>query len=46
MWFNRGAIASHAFETKFHNQALMQEMMDNVSDEAKLLADETLWLSF
>ena len=45
VWFNRGAIASHAFETKFHNKQLTQEMTDNVSDDGKLLDPETEWLS-
>ncbi|MBA1142500.1 phospholipase D-like domain-containing protein [Mesorhizobium neociceri] len=45
VWFNRGAIASHAFETKFHNKRLTDEMTDNVSDDGKLLDPETEWLS-
>jgi phosphatidylserine/phosphatidylglycerophosphate/cardiolipin synthase-like enzyme len=45
VWFNRGAIASHAFATKFHNKALTKEMTDNVSDDGKLLDPETQWLS-
>lgn len=45
VWFNRGAIASHAFETKFHNKRLTEEMTDNVSDDGKLLDPETEWLS-
>jgi phosphatidylserine/phosphatidylglycerophosphate/cardiolipin synthase-like enzyme len=45
VWFNRGAIASHAFETKFHNKALTDEMTNNVSEDGKLLDDETRWLS-
>jgi len=45
VWFNRGAIASHAFETKFHNKRLTDEMTENVSDDGKLLDDETAWLS-
>src|SRR5579864_8054963 len=31
VWFNRGVIASHAFETKFHNATLTEEMVNNVS---------------
>lgn len=45
VWFNRGAIASHVFETKFHNKRLTEEMTDNVSDDGKLLDPETEWLS-
>jgi phosphatidylserine/phosphatidylglycerophosphate/cardiolipin synthase-like enzyme len=45
VWFNRGAIASHAFETQFHNKSLTDEMVNNVSDDGKLLDDETRWLS-
>lgn len=45
VWFNRGAIASHAFETKFNNKALTKEMTNNVSDDGKLLDPETQWLS-
>ena len=45
VWFNRGAIASHAFETKFHNKRLTSEMTDKVSDDGKLLDPETEWLS-
>jgi hypothetical protein len=45
VWFNRGVIASHAFETKFHNKTLTEEMANNVSDDGKLLDPETEWLS-
>ena len=45
VWFNRGTIASHAFETQFHNKALTKEMTDNVSNDGKLLDKETAWLS-
>jgi phosphatidylserine/phosphatidylglycerophosphate/cardiolipin synthase-like enzyme len=45
VFFNRGVIASHAFETKFHNKALTDEMTNNVSDDGKLLDEETQWLS-
>jgi phosphatidylserine/phosphatidylglycerophosphate/cardiolipin synthase-like enzyme len=45
VWFNRGAIASHAFETQFHNKAITDEMTNAVSDDGKLLDDETRWLS-
>lgn len=45
VWFNRGAIASHAFETQFHNKRLTDEMTNAVSDDGKLLDDETRWLS-
>jgi phosphatidylserine/phosphatidylglycerophosphate/cardiolipin synthase-like enzyme len=45
IWFNRGAIASHAFATKFQNKALTKNMTNNVSDDGKLLDSETQWLS-
>lgn len=45
VWFNRGAIASHAFATKYHNKRLTDEMVNNVSDDGKLLDDEVKWLS-
>ncbi len=45
VWFNRGAIASHAFATKFQNKALTKDMTNNVSDDGKLLDPETQWLS-
>jgi phospholipase D-like protein len=45
VWFNRGAIASHAFEAQFHNKRLTEAMAENVSDDGRLLDDETRWLS-
>lgn len=45
VWFNRGTIASHAFETTFHNKPLTDAMTSNVSVDGKLLDDETRWLS-
>jgi phosphatidylserine/phosphatidylglycerophosphate/cardiolipin synthase-like enzyme len=45
VWFNRGTIASHAFETRFHNKPLTDAMTNNVSVDGKLLDDETRWLS-
>jgi phosphatidylserine/phosphatidylglycerophosphate/cardiolipin synthase-like enzyme len=45
VWFNRGAIASHAFATRFHSQTLTDEMTNNVSEDGKLLDPETQWLS-
>ena len=45
VWFNSGAIASHAFATQFNNQALTDEMANNVSDDGQLLDKETQWLS-
>src|SRR5262249_30085683 len=45
VWFNRGAIASHAFATKFHNKALTDEMVDNVDDNGVVHDDEVAWLS-
>jgi len=45
VWFNRGTIASHAFETQYHNQRLTDDMTNNVSDDGELLDPETKWLS-
>jgi phosphatidylserine/phosphatidylglycerophosphate/cardiolipin synthase-like enzyme len=45
VWFNRGAIASHAFATEFHNQALTDEMVNNVGDDGTLHDPEVAWLS-
>jgi len=45
VWFNRGAIASHAFATEFHNKALTDEMVNNVSDDGKIRDSEVAWLS-
>jgi phosphatidylserine/phosphatidylglycerophosphate/cardiolipin synthase-like enzyme len=45
VWFNRGAIASHAFAANFNNKALTDDMVNNVSVDGKLLDDETRWLS-
>ncbi|HEY0106978.1 MAG TPA: phospholipase D-like domain-containing protein [Rhizomicrobium sp.] len=45
VWFNRGAIASHAFATKFNNKPLTDDMVNNVSDDGRLLDPEVAWLS-
>lgn len=45
VWFNRGTIASHAFETNFHNKHLTDQMAEAVSDDGQLLDEETRWLS-
>ena len=45
VWFNRGVIASHAFATKFNNKQLTDDMVNNVSDDGKLLDPEVAWLS-
>jgi phosphatidylserine/phosphatidylglycerophosphate/cardiolipin synthase-like enzyme len=45
VWFNRGAIASHAFATQFNNKRLTDAMTNAVSDDGKLLDKETAWLS-
>jgi hypothetical protein len=45
VWFNRGAIASHAFATEFHNQALTDAMVNNVGDDGTLHDPEVAWLS-
>ena len=45
VWFNRGAIASHAFETEFHNKALTDDMVNDVGDDGTLHDPEVAWLS-
>lgn len=45
IWFNRGAIASHAREAHFQNAYVTDEMVNNVSDDGKLLDPQTKWLS-
>jgi hypothetical protein len=45
VWFNRGAIASHAFATKYHNKRLTTEMANNVSTGGRLIDPEAAWLS-
>ncbi len=45
VYFNRGIIASHAFETQFNNKPLTDAMTNNVSDDGKLLDPEVAWLS-
>ncbi len=45
VWFNRGTIASHAFETEFHNKTLTDDMVNNVSEAGELLDPEAKWLS-
>jgi len=45
VWFNRGAIASHALATQFNNKKLTDAMTENVSDAGVLLDKETAWLS-
>jgi phosphatidylserine/phosphatidylglycerophosphate/cardiolipin synthase-like enzyme len=45
VWFNRGAIASHAFETEFHNKALTKDMVDDVGEDGTVHDPEVVWLS-
>jgi phosphatidylserine/phosphatidylglycerophosphate/cardiolipin synthase-like enzyme len=45
VWFNRGTIASHAFETEFANKALTDDMANNVNEAGDLLDPEAKWLS-
>jgi phosphatidylserine/phosphatidylglycerophosphate/cardiolipin synthase-like enzyme len=45
IWFNRGAIASHAFATEFHNRTLTDAMVDNVGDDGTVHDPEVAWLS-
>lgn len=45
VWFNRGIVASHAFETEFSNTPLTDAMVNNVSDQGELRDPETRWLS-
>ncbi|MBS0521009.1 MAG: hypothetical protein JSR90_20070, partial [Proteobacteria bacterium] len=45
VWFNRGAIASHAFATEFHNKQLTDAMVNDVGDDGALHDPEVAWLS-
>src|SRR5205807_137250 len=45
VWFNRGAIASHEFATKFKNAELTEEMYDKVDANNVIVEPETVWLS-
>jgi phosphatidylserine/phosphatidylglycerophosphate/cardiolipin synthase-like enzyme len=45
VWFNRGAIASHAYATKHHNKKLKDADYNNVSIDGKLLNGDVAWLS-
>lgn len=45
VWFNRGAIASHALGTQFQNAMVTEEMFNDVSDDGELRNPEVKWLS-
>jgi phosphatidylserine/phosphatidylglycerophosphate/cardiolipin synthase-like enzyme len=45
VWFNRGAIASHALATEFHNRQITDDMADNVDENGVLGDEEVRWLS-
>lgn len=45
VWFNRGAVASHAMATQWKNRQITPAMFNNVSVDGKLLDDEVAWLS-
>lgn len=45
VWFNRGIIASHAFNTEFNNQPLTDEMVNDISEDGIIRNREVAWLS-
>lgn len=45
VWFNRGAIASHALGTQFQNKMVTPEMFNDVSADGELRDPEVRWLS-
>ena len=45
VWFNRGAIASHALATQFQNKPVTKEMFNAVSDAGQITDPEVAWLS-
>jgi phosphatidylserine/phosphatidylglycerophosphate/cardiolipin synthase-like enzyme len=45
IWFNRGAVASHAFSAQFGNKALTPEMYNDVDQDNIIRDKETIWLS-
>lgn len=45
IWFNRGAIASHAFATDHDNKKITDEMVEDVSDDGVLNDRTVRWLS-
>ena len=45
IWFNRGAIASHALATEFQNKPITKEMFNNVDANGVIGDKEVRWLS-
>jgi phosphatidylserine/phosphatidylglycerophosphate/cardiolipin synthase-like enzyme len=45
IWFNRGAIASHAFATDHNNQKITEDMVLDVSEDGELNDRTVRWLS-
>jgi phosphatidylserine/phosphatidylglycerophosphate/cardiolipin synthase-like enzyme len=45
IWFNRGAIASHALATRFHNKHITKEMFNKVDAGGRITDPEVIWLS-
>jgi phosphatidylserine/phosphatidylglycerophosphate/cardiolipin synthase-like enzyme len=45
IWFNRGAIASHALATEFQNAPITKKMFNNVDTNGVLGDKEVRWLS-
>ncbi|SIT57227.1 Phospholipase D domain-containing protein [Mesorhizobium prunaredense] len=45
VWFNRGAIASHAYATDHDNKKITEEMVLDVSDDGEIKDRTVAWLS-
>lgn len=45
IWFNRGAIASHALATEFSNKKITPEMFNKVDAQGQIVDPEVRWLS-
>lgn len=45
IWFNRGAIASHALAAQFQNKQITDDMFNALDDDGHLLDPEVAWLS-
>jgi phosphatidylserine/phosphatidylglycerophosphate/cardiolipin synthase-like enzyme len=45
VWFNRGAIASHALATQFENVHISKEMFNAVDTTGQIVNPEVKWLS-
>ena len=45
IWFNRGAIASHALATQFKNKHITKAMFEHVDANGQIIDKEVKWLS-